>query len=1097
MTNVRRTFLATASAVAMFAAGSGSSFAQDQTQTSATSGPVEKVTVTGSRIKRPTYDSSLPTSSIDAATLERRQNLNVLDALLENRSTNVGASPAGAQAGFGAGSQFVALFGLGSNRTLTLLNGRRFVGGNQATLFGQANPGLQVDLNAIPTALIERIDIVSVGGAPSYGADAIGGVVNVILKDDFDGYQFDGFYRMNDVGAGGSYRYRGVAGWNLDDKAGNLTIGFEHSQDDGFRYSDSPFELVRDFPFFAPNPLSVTGSDGIPNNINMFSRRLPALTDAGGLITNAALGAGIGTLLRAQDRQLLRDRPGINPLLAINPGAGFFTRPATPAETALGTVARPITQVVVPLQFAPNGDLVPFNIGRIEADFPLLNTVASGGDGLDLTPLTSLNSDIDRTIVTTLANYDVNEWMNVFFEGFYHKITGVEVVNQPSFQNNLFGGAQQSQFPTGAYVAPAAVSGPVVINNTNPFLSAQAQATLAANGITSFNLQRANTDINDDTKSLADGQTYRFVAGAKGDFTALGDRLFTYDLGLVYGRSVGESTSTTIFRREFALAMDAVRNAAGQIVCRAQTLAPGTVTWFDPAVSAVPQVVPQSVIDACRPLNLLGANLSSPEAQKFIRSDGKSENRNDQYLGEFTVTADLYQLPAGTLTFATGAAWRQERSVFEPDKILREGLGRSAPIVQTKGRFTSQEYLAEFLLPIFGGDLQTRFMRELTLEGNFRVMDNDRSGNADAGTWALTYRPFDWLKFRGNYTNSLRAPSLTELFLPASTTFATAADPCDSTLIDSGPNPATRRANCQAEFTARGYTTPLAGFISNVRLATVRGQTGGNPELIPETSTAFSYGFVLQPDWFLDDFNLAVDYTKIDVTGAISNLNLLALMQQCYDASNLSACPQNFVFGGGAGFGRGPDGQVLLQNAFNAGFINAGYLLYDGITASLNWKIGLNHTAEWLNHPIQSDIGELDVAVSYQYYDNVETSISGIRSLDNNPNNTEIGLPEHSFTLNLLYSLGNFSALWQTQYQSEQQFNYQNTDETQDIRFVDDYAIHNVTIGYEITDNIRAQVIVNNVFNTEPPFPVGPQAAAVGVYDLVGRSYTFSATTRF
>jgi outer membrane receptor protein involved in Fe transport len=255
---------------------------------------------------------------------------------------------------------------------------------------------------------------------------------------------------------------------------------------------------------------------------------------------------------------------------------------------------------------------------------------------------------------------------------------------------------------------------------------------------------------------------------------------------------------------------------------------------------------------------------------------------------------------------------------------------------------------------------------------------------------------------------------------------------------------------------------------------------------------------VLQPDWFLDNFALAVDYTRIDIRGAISNLNLLAVMQQCYDASDPDFCPANFVFGSTqGGFGRGPDGQVFVQNAFNAGFINAGYLLYDGITASLDWRIGLNHTAEWLGHGMETDIGELDVSVSYQYYDNVETSISGVRRVDNNPNTTEIGLPEHSFTLNMLYTLGNVGALWQTQYQTEQRYNYLNTIEVQDILVVDDYSVHNATLIWNITDNIRAQVVVNNVFDTAPPTPIGPEAAAIGVYDMVGRSYTFSASTRF
>jgi outer membrane receptor protein involved in Fe transport len=1107
MTNVRRTFLATASAVALLAAGSSIALAQDPAPAdqapAESTGPVEKVTVTGSRIKRPTYSSSLPTATIDSKTLEQRQNINVLDALTEVRNTNAGATPSGAQAGFGAGSQFVSLFGLGTNRTLTLVNGRRFVGGNQATIFGPTNAtfsgsaaqGLQVDLNSIPTAMIERIEIVSVGGAPTYGADAIGGVVNIILKDNFEGYQADGFVRENEIDAGGAFRYRGVAGWNIGD--GNLTVGYERSENTGLLHSDSPFANIKDFPSFAANPLNASGSDGIFNNILIFNRRLPALTDAGGLIT---LTNGLGNpgtaqdLLRPVDRQLLRDRPGLDPILAINPNSGFITRPATAAEAALGTAARPITTVVVPLQFTAGGDLVPFNIGQLAANFPLSNTVASGGDGLDLAQLTSLEADIDRSIYTAIGHYDVSDSMKVFFEGLYTELKAVEVVNQPTFQSSIFGAAQVTAVPTGAYAAPAAVSGPVIIPNTNPFLTPQAVGVMATNGITEFRLQRANTDLNEGTKSPNKGETYRFVFGTEGDFQAL-DRLVSYDFALMYGRSKGQSVASTLLRREFALAMDAVTNASGQIVCRAQTLAPGTVTWFDAAVSPVAQVVPQSVIDRCRPLNLLGAGKSSVESQAFVRADPTSESRNDQYVGEFNVTTDVIQLPAGPLSIAAGAAWRQERTVFEPDALLRLGLGRSAPIVQTKGRYTSEEMLFEFLLPVFGGDLQTRFMREFTIEGAFRVMDSDASGLADAGTWAMTYRPFDWLKFRGNYTNSLRAPALTELFLPASTTFSSAADPCDSTLIDSGPNPTARRANCEAEWIANGYTTPLNTFISNVRFATVRGQTGGNPGLVPETSTAFSYGFVLEPDWLFDNFAMAVDYTKIQINQAISSLTLLAIMQQCYDAGNNAVCPDSFVFAGPAGFGRGPDGQVLLQNAFNAGFVNAGYLNYDGITASMNWRINLNHTTDWLGHPIQGDLGELDVSASYQYYDNVETSTSGIRSLDNNVNQTEFGLPEHSGTLNMLYSLGDAGLLWQIQYQSEQQFNYSNTNETQDVRFVDDYFLHNVTLSYDITENFRAGVIVNNLFNEEPPFPVWTQAN--GVYDFVGRNYTFTASTRF
>ena len=73
-----------------------------------------------------------------------------------------------------------------------LVNGRRFVSSNTASIFGPVSPGSQVDLNNIPTTLVQRIETVAIGGAPIYGSDAIAGTVNIILKRDFDGLEIKG-----------------------------------------------------------------------------------------------------------------------------------------------------------------------------------------------------------------------------------------------------------------------------------------------------------------------------------------------------------------------------------------------------------------------------------------------------------------------------------------------------------------------------------------------------------------------------------------------------------------------------------------------------------------------------------------------------------------------------------------------------------------------------------------------------------------------------------------------------------------------------------------------------------------------------------------
>src|ERR1700721_2249243 len=127
--------------------------------------------VTGSRIPRPELERLQPTTIIASQFLDRRAYTNVIDALNElpafGQPDN---SLVGAQSAFGAGQSFANLFSLGSQRTLTLVDGRRFVPANSPSIFGATgNGGEQVDLNVIPTQLIDHIETIAVGGAPAYG----------------------------------------------------------------------------------------------------------------------------------------------------------------------------------------------------------------------------------------------------------------------------------------------------------------------------------------------------------------------------------------------------------------------------------------------------------------------------------------------------------------------------------------------------------------------------------------------------------------------------------------------------------------------------------------------------------------------------------------------------------------------------------------------------------------------------------------------------------------------------------------------------------------------------------------------------------------
>ena len=201
---------------------------------------LQEVVVTGSRIARPEFDNLEPTTSVDSKTFDQRGYLDVGAALSELPAFGVApSSAANTQSGFGIAQSFVDLYGLGSQRTLTLVNGRRFVSESSATLNNSnANTqnggnGTQVDLNVIPTKLIDHVEVVSVGGAPIYGADAIAGVVNIILKKDYQGLDVDAQVGASGQGDAWNYRTRILAGQNLFDGRANITGVAEFTKTDG------------------------------------------------------------------------------------------------------------------------------------------------------------------------------------------------------------------------------------------------------------------------------------------------------------------------------------------------------------------------------------------------------------------------------------------------------------------------------------------------------------------------------------------------------------------------------------------------------------------------------------------------------------------------------------------------------------------------------------------------------------------------------------------------------------------------------------------------------------------------------------------------
>ena len=182
-----------------------------------------EVTVTGSRIVRRDLEASSPIVTVDAETFEQSSTVSVESALNELPQfkpdrTQFVAGDVQASAFNTPGISSVNLRGLGSNRNLVLLDGRRAQ---------PANATLTVDVNSIPSAAIANVEIISGGASATYGADAIAGVVNFKLKRDFQGLALDVQSGITEEGDGSETRISGLIGGNFADGRGNVMVGLE------------------------------------------------------------------------------------------------------------------------------------------------------------------------------------------------------------------------------------------------------------------------------------------------------------------------------------------------------------------------------------------------------------------------------------------------------------------------------------------------------------------------------------------------------------------------------------------------------------------------------------------------------------------------------------------------------------------------------------------------------------------------------------------------------------------------------------------------------------------------------------------------------
>ena len=240
----------------------------------------QTITVTGSRIQRLDFVSNSPISTVDSEQFELTGTVNTESLLNTLPQTIPGFDRTSNNPGNGTAT--VDLRGLGANRTLVLVNGRRFVpsGGDGV-----------VDLNNIPPALIERVEVVTGGASAVYGADAVAGVVNFILKDDFEGVQVDAGYEATQDGDAEIFSTAFTVGGNFDDGRGNAVLSLSYADRKELFQGDRDFSNTALFDAAdsdgdgRPDGLEPGGSSGVPDT-SIFAGGFSDFSESAGIIFN-------------------------------------------------------------------------------------------------------------------------------------------------------------------------------------------------------------------------------------------------------------------------------------------------------------------------------------------------------------------------------------------------------------------------------------------------------------------------------------------------------------------------------------------------------------------------------------------------------------------------------------------------------------------------------------------------------------------------------------------------------------------------------------------------------------------------------------------
>ena len=1021
----------------------------------------ETVVVTGSRIPQQGLYAPSPVTAVGQQEMKFEGTTGV-ETLLNNLPSVFADQSSGVSNG-ATGTANVDLRGLGAIRTLVLVNGTRLMPGDPIVPVA--------DLNQVPASLVDHVEVLTGGASAVYGSDALAGVVNFVMRKDFEGVEVDGQYTINQADNTNSF-YRNIisnAGfaqakegiWDGANTNGTLVLGTNTANGKG----------------------NVTAYLGYNNTEAVFA----AARD----FSACTVGSSSSNLATAH--HVCAGSANYNTWIGLDAASASASNYLF-HETGTGATH---SGNFVPYTGAPNQK---FNYGA----------------------LNYLQRPDQRYQGGFFAHYDVNKELDVYSSFMFtddntHSqvapsglFIGTGALNgdvETNCDNPLLSGNEQASLCNSLLTTTPYLGNPTAydmahgITNPTTLLQAYGPAGPYGHGFDDACVGTAGSGCANKTPGQAllevgrrdiEGgdridnlrhSSYRMQIGARGD---LGDG-WNYDVYAQYGLSL----FTENFQNDFSV----------QRVQSALEVDPATGKCFaaEPNAQGI-------VTDAkCVPLNIFdGIGSITPAMLNYVGATGFREGYTEEQIISGNLTGDLGQYgikspwAESPAAISAGSEYRAE---YLEDTVDREystgdlyGQGGARLGVPRSG-FNVVEGFTELKLPLVQ---EKPFAEDLTFNAGYRYSSYSTAGSVSAYKYGLEWQPIDDFRVRASYERAVRAPNVLEAFAPDNEVLFAGNDPC-----------ATSTAGQCASVPHAG--TALLSCPSNQCYQEV----GGNANLRPETGDTRTIGVVFTPT-FLDGFTATVDYFNIDVSSAIGEIPPTFTLAQCY-APGASAgqiaffCPLVH---------RNSSGQLFGNGFVSATNVNTGFLHTKGTDFEANYNFSFD------NMPMTAGLGELQFAFVGTWLQSFQTNnvvggptydCAGLFGLTCSSPNTGAAssgpLPKWRHRLRTTWNTPwdiDFSVNWRfvsgvsldsnTHQPGLSNGKFDKADATiNDFYWIDFAADWNVRTGVDLHFG------VNNVFDRLPPTLTTNALPAItgndntfpGTYDSMGRTFFIGATIKY